>query len=124
MVIGLIIFAFVLLLIAIRFPVGVAMFLAGSVGYVYLMDWNVNLWLNLLKSIPYARLSNYDLVVIPMFLLMGQFAIHGGLSQSLFSGVSAFIGHRRGGLALASIGACAGFGAICLSSSVTTTLVL
>lgn len=119
MVIGLIVFAFVLLLIAIRFPVGVAMFLAGSLGYMYLMDWNVNLWLNLLKSIPYARLSNYDLVVIPMFLLMGQFAIHGGLSQSLFSGVSAFIGHRRGGLALASIGACAGFGAISGSSVAT-----
>ncbi|MEZ2721217.1 TRAP transporter large permease [Paenalcaligenes hominis] len=119
MITGLIIFAFVLLLIALRFPVGIAMFAAGSLGYMYLMDWNIALWLNLLKSIPYARLSNYDLVVIPMFLLMGQFAIHGGLSQSLFNSVSAFIGHRRGGLALASIGACAGFGAICGSSVAT-----
>lgn len=116
---GLIIFAFVFLLMAIRFPIGLAMFFAGSMGYLYLMDWNIPVWLNLLKSIPYARLSNYDLVVIPMFLLMGQFAIHGGLSHSLFSGVSAFVGHRRGGLALASIGACAGFGAISGSSVAT-----
>jgi len=72
-----------------------------------------------LKNLAYARLSNYDLVVIPLFLLMGQFATNGGLSRSLFRFVSAFMGHWRGGIAMASIGACAGFGAICGSSLAT-----
>ena len=58
-------------------------------------------------------------MVIPLFLLMGQFATHGGLSRSLFRFVSAFLGHRRGGVAMAAIGACAGFGAICGSSLAT-----
>jgi tripartite ATP-independent transporter DctM subunit len=64
-------------------------------------------------------LSNYDIVVIPLFLLMGQFATHGGLSAALFRFVEAFMGHLKGGVAMASIGACAGFGAICGSSLAT-----
>ena len=75
--------------------------------------------LNSLKNLAYARLSNYDLVVIPLFLLMGQFATHGGLSKALFRFVGAFLGHRSGGVAMAAIGACAGFGAICGSSLAT-----
>jgi tripartite ATP-independent transporter DctM subunit len=57
--------------------------------------------------------------VIPLFLLMGQFATHGGLSAALFRFVSAFMGHMKGGVAMAAIGACAGFGAICGSSLAT-----
>lgn len=117
--IGLTIFAVLLTLMAFRVPIGIAMFVAGAGGYVYLMGGSVGPWFNLLKSLPYARLSNYDLVVIPLFLLMGQFATHGGLSASLFRCVNAFIGHRRGGVATAAIGACAGFGAICGSSLAT-----
>ncbi|AZV92318.1 C4-dicarboxylate ABC transporter permease [Bordetella sp. J329] len=117
--IGMWIFAGVFLLMGLRIPIGVAMFIGGSVGYVYLLDWNTLPWLNMLKSIPFARLSNYDLVVIPLFLLMGQFAIHGGLSRNLFSCVAAFIGHRRGGMAMAALGASTGFGAICGSSVAT-----
>ena len=117
--IGLTIFAGLLTLMTLRVPIGIAMFVAGACGYIYLMGGSIGLWLNLLKSLPYARLSNYDLIVIPLFLLMGQFATHGGLSASLFRCVSAFIGHRRGGVATAAIGACAGFGAICGSSLAT-----
>jgi C4-dicarboxylate transporter DctM subunit len=117
--VGFTIFACLLALMAFRVPIGIAMFVAGSGGYVYLMGGNWAPWLNILKSIPYARLSNYDLTVIPLFLLMGQFATHGGLSASLFKCVNAFIGHRRGGVAMAAIGACAGFGAICGSSLAT-----
>ncbi|NRT54746.1 TRAP transporter large permease [Sphaerotilus uruguayifluvii] len=116
---GLAIFGFLLTLMALRVPIGIAMFFAGAGGYVYLQGGDTGPWLNLLKSLPYARLSNYDLVVIPLFLLMGQFATHGGLSSSLFRCVSAFMGHRRGGVAMAAIGACAGFGAICGSSLAT-----
>ncbi len=116
--IGGIIFAVMLALMVVRVPIGIAMFMCGAGGYLYLTG-NVAALLNSLKNLAYARLSNYDLVVIPLFLLMGQFATHGGLSRSLFRFVSAFLGHRKGGIAMASIGACAGFGAICGSSLAT-----
>jgi len=112
------IFAIMLALMVVRVPIGIAMFACGAGGYLYLTG-NVNALLNSLKNLAYARLSNYDLVVIPLFLLMGQFATHGGLSKSLFRFVSAFLGHRKGGIAMAAIGACAGFGAICGSSLAT-----
>src|SRR4051812_30894457 len=107
-----------LALMVVRVPIGIAMFAVGAGGYVYLTG-NPNALLNSLKNLAYARLSNYDLVVIPLFFLMGQFATHGGLSKSLFRCVSAFLGHRRGGIAMAAVGACAGFGAICGSSLAT-----
>ncbi len=112
------IFAIMLALMVVRVPIGIAMFACGAGGYLYLTG-NFNALLNSLKNLAYARLSNYDLVVIPLFLLMGQFATHGGLSKSLFRFVSAFLGHRKGGIAMAAIGACAGFGAICGSSLAT-----
>lgn len=117
--VGFLIFGVMLVLLVIRVPIGIAMFSVGFGGYLYLTDGSWLALLNSLKNLAYARLSNYDLVVIPLFLLMGQFATHGGLSRSLFRFVSAFIGHRRGGLAMAAIGACAGFGAICGSSLAT-----
>ncbi|MGL4409113.1 MAG: TRAP transporter large permease [Zoogloea sp.] len=67
----------------------------------------------------YARVSNYDLAVIPLFILMGQFATHGGLSKALFRAAGTLIGHWRGGLAMAATAACAAFGAICGSSLAT-----
>jgi tripartite ATP-independent transporter DctM subunit len=91
----------------------------GAAGYVFLTGGEFTPLLNYLKNLAYARLSNYDIVVIPLFLLMGQFATHGGLSASLFRFVEAFMGHLKGGVAMASVGACAGFGAICGSSLAT-----
>ena len=117
--VGLVIFAVMLTLMVVRVPIGISMFIVGFGGYLYLTGNNVNALLNSLKNLAYARLSNYDLVVIPLFLLMGQFATHGGLSKALFRFVGAFIGHRKGGVAMAAIGACAGFGAICGSSVAT-----
>jgi C4-dicarboxylate transporter DctM subunit len=118
--IGLVMFSVLMVLLVARVPIGIAMFCVGAGGYFYLIGWETLPLLNSLKNLAYARLSNYDLVVIPLFLLMGQFATHGGLSRSLFRFVSAFLGHRRGGVAMAAIGACAGFGAICGSSLATT----
>ena len=112
------IFALLMVLLALRVPIGVAMFTMGSLGYAWLSGSLAPL-LSVWKNVAYARLSNYDLIVIPMFLLMGQFATHGGLSAALFRFVAAFMGHLRGGIAMASIGACAGFGAICGSSLAT-----
>ena len=117
--VGGVIFAAMLALMVVRVPIGIAMFIVGAAGYVYLTGGNVLALLNSLKNLAYARLSNYDLVVIPLFLLMGQFATHGGLSKALFRFVGAFLGHFRGGVAMAAIGACAGFGAICGSSVAT-----
>ena len=90
-----------LVLMAIRIPIAVAMFLPGAVGYLVMTD--VGNTLNLLKGSAVARLTVYDLSVIPLFLLMGQFASQGGLSRDLFQAASALIGHVRGGLAMASV---------------------
>ncbi len=117
--IGFVIFGVLLTLLALRVPIGIAMFMCGAGGYLYLIGGESMMLLNSLKNLAFARLSNYDLVVIPLFLLMGQFATHGGLSKLLFHFVSAFLGHRKGGIAMAAIGACAGFGAICGSSLAT-----
>jgi tripartite ATP-independent transporter DctM subunit len=116
---GLLLFALLMMLLVLRVPIGIAMFSVGAGGYVWLTGGAWTPLLNSLKNLAYARLSNYDLIVIPLFLLMGQFATHGGLSRALFRFVSAFMGHWRGGVAMASVGACAGFGAICGSSLAT-----
>ena len=116
---GGVIFAVLMTLLVIRVPIGIAMFVTGGGAYFLLTGKAMAPLLNTLQNVGYARLSNYDLIVIPMFLLMGQFATHGGLSAALFRFVSAFMGHLKGGVAMAAIGACAGFGAICGSSLAT-----
>ncbi|MCF8174054.1 MAG: TRAP transporter large permease [Burkholderiaceae bacterium] len=111
---GLLIGGLMLLLLALRVHIAMAMLLAGSIGYVWIAG--LDTLLNYFKHAAYARYSIYDLSVVPLFLLMGQFATHGGLSKALFQAGNAFIGHWRGGMAMAAVGACAGFGAICGSS--------
>ena len=117
--IGFLMFGILMALLVVRIPIGIAMFSVGCGGYFYLTGCDMTPVLAALKNTAYARLSNYDLVVIPLFLLMGQFATHGGLSSALFRCVSAFMGHKKGGIAMAAVGACAGFGAICGSSLAT-----
>jgi tripartite ATP-independent transporter DctM subunit len=114
---GLLMFGAMLVLLALRVPIGIAMLATGIAGYVTMTGWAP--LLSYLKTVAYGRYSVYDLSVIPMFLLMGQFASRGGLSKSLFDAANALIGHLRGGVAMAAIGACAGFGAICGSSLAT-----
>jgi C4-dicarboxylate transporter DctM subunit len=115
--IALLLFAGMLLLMALRVPIALAMFVPGAVGYVALSGWPP--FANFLKGLAWARLANYDLTVIPLFLLMGAFATQGGLSRSLFAAASALIGHLRGGLAMAAVMACAAFGSVCGSSVAT-----
>lgn len=119
MAIGLWIFAGLMVLLAMRIHVGVGMLIGGAVGFLAMNGGDSSSLLFTLNHLAYARLSNYDLAVIPLFMLMGQFATHGGLSRALFKFAAAFMGHWRGGLAMASTGACAGFGAICGSSLAT-----
>jgi C4-dicarboxylate transporter, DctM subunit len=116
--IGLLMFAGMLVLMALRVPIAAAMFIPGALGYVALTSDTA--LLNLIKGSSVARLTVYDLSVIPLFLLMGQFATQGGLSRALFKAAAAFVGHVRGGLAMAAILSAAAFGAVCGSSVATS----
>jgi C4-dicarboxylate transporter DctM subunit len=111
-------FAVMLLLIALRMPVGLAMLAVGSTGYIWFVGWAP--FLSYMKTTPYHLFANYTLSVIPLFILMGAFAERSGLSSDLFHAASRVFGRLRGGLAMAVIGACTGFGAICGSSVATT----
>lgn len=105
------------LLIVIRMPIAYAMILVGGVGIVILNG--PLLMLNQLKTLAYGQFSIYSLSVVPMFVLMGAIASKAGLSKALFKGANAWLGWLRGGTAMASIAACAGFGAVCGSSLAT-----
>ena len=121
LLVGVLLFVAMLLLMAIRVPIAIAMFIPGAIGYVVLSSEAA--LLSHLKGALFARLSVYDLSVIPLFLLMGQFATQGGLSAALFRAAAAFVGHFRGGLAMAAMLACTAFGAICGSSVATAATV-
>ncbi|MGE0254570.1 MAG: TRAP transporter large permease [Alphaproteobacteria bacterium] len=110
-------FGVLLALLALRIPIGVAMLAVGIVGYGLALG-ELPL-LAYLKTEPYWRFANFDLSVVPLFVLMGQFAARAGLSQALFRAANAYLGHLRGGIAMAAIGACAGFGTIAGSSLAT-----
>ena len=104
-------------LMALRTPIGIAMFISGSSGYVLQTGWLP--YANFMNSMAFARFASYDLSVIPLFILMGQFATRGGISKSLFEFTAAIVGRLRGGLAMAAVMASAAFGAICGSSVAT-----
>lgn len=114
---GLAIFGFMLVLMALRVPIAAAMFIPGALGYAW--QSSDAALLNLVKGSAVARLTVYELSVIPLFLLMGQFATQGGLSRALFRAAAAWVGHWRGGLAFAAILAAAAFGSVCGSSVAT-----
>lgn len=116
--IGLLSFPIMLVLIAFRVPIAAAMFVVGLVG-TYLVAGNTRMMDSQLKTFAYGTLTNYSLSIIPLFLLMSEFATRGGMSTALFRAAEAWLGHRRGGLAMAAIGASAGFGAVCGSSLAT-----
>ncbi len=110
-------FVLMFALMVIRVPIGVAMGIVGVLGFAVLSGPAAAL--NLLISVPLGVVTDYDLIVIPMFILMGAFASHAGMSKELFTAGRAWLGHLRGGLAFASIASCAGFAAINGSSVAT-----
>ena len=112
-------FPVLLLMVFLRAPIGLAMLLCGFGGWFMAMGGNPTPLLAKLKSETYTTFSSYSLTIIPLFLLMGQFATLSGMSSALFRAAESFVGHRRGGVAMAAVGACAGFGAICGSSLAT-----
>jgi C4-dicarboxylate transporter DctM subunit len=101
-------FVLMLVLMVLRVPIGIAMGIVGVLGFGMLSTWTAAF--NLLANVPLSVVTDYDLAVIPMFILMGAFASQAGMSKELFTAGRAWFGHRRGGLALASIASCAGYG--------------
>ena len=91
--------------------IGLAMMLVGFLGYLYLTK-NINAAIGLMRQAPVVQASNYNLSVIPLFVLMGNLAFRAGLSQGLFTAADKWLSRLPGGLACATIAACAGFGAI------------
>lgn len=111
------IFAVMLMLMAVRTPIAVAMFVAGAIGYGMQSGWSP--LASFLNNQAFARFASYDLSVIPLFLLMGNLATQGGLSRALFTFASALMARFQGGLAMAAVLASAAFGSICGSSVAT-----
>jgi C4-dicarboxylate transporter DctM subunit len=104
-------------LIFTKMPVGFLMALLGVVGFAYLVT--VDAALNLMAKDLFDVFGSYNLTVIPLFILMGQIAFHSGISSRLFKVAYTFIGHWPGGMAVATLGACTGFSAICGSTNAT-----
>lgn len=99
-------------------PIGLAMLVCG-LGGTALVTGGWLVVLARLKTETFGTFSSYSLSIVPLFLLMGQFSTLGGMSTSLFKAAESWLGHRKGGIAMASVGACAGFGSICGSSLAT-----
>jgi C4-dicarboxylate transporter DctM subunit len=114
---GIIGIGLLVLLFLLRMPVAFAMALIGVVGFAYLATPGAAL--GLLGREVFDTFHSYPLTVIPMFILMGTFAYASGISKRLYQTAYAWIGHFRGGLTIATVFACAGFGAICGSSTAT-----
>src|ERR1700685_480638 len=104
-------------LMLLRVPVGMAMGLVGVSGFGYLVGGGPAL--KMVGQTSMRTVTDYTFGVIPMFLLMGTFVSHSGMSRDLFRAANGFVGHLRGGLGIATVAACGGFAAICGSSVAT-----
>src|ERR671922_1099698 len=111
--------ALMMALALLRIPIAVAMGVVGFLGVAYLRDWNFAPAFAMVETKIYETGRNYTLSVVPLFILMGNFVTRAGMSQELFRAAYTFIGHLRGGLAMATVWASAGFGGICGSSIAT-----
>ena len=98
-----------------RMPVGFVMAMVGFVGFSYMVSFEAGL--RLMARDVFSVFSSYNLTVVPLFILMGQISYHAGISRRLYASAYKFVGHLPGGLAMATIGACAGFAAICGSTN-------
>ncbi|MFO7568504.1 MAG: TRAP transporter large permease [Smithellaceae bacterium] len=111
-------FGILIILMFARMPIGFVMAIVGFLGFGILVSWEAAGYL-LIRDF-YSTFSAYNLTVIPLFVLMGQIAFHSGISGRLFHAAHKFLGHLPGGLAIATVGACAGFSAVCGSTSATS----
>ncbi len=123
MTIGVIGLAVLFVLLLLRMPVGIAMIVVG-IGGTWVLSHSVNYirfvpYLKQFKSLLWENVANYDLSVVPLFVLMGYVAAEARLSTDLFKGLEALMSRLRGGVAMAAVAACGGFGAVCGSSLAT-----
>ena len=111
----------ILILLAVLFflgmPVGFAMGLVGFAGFAYVISLKAAL--NMLGSVVWSTFSQYGLTVIPLFIFMGQVAFYSGVNEKLYRAAYKWVGHIKGGIAMATIMACAAFSAICGSNAAT-----
>jgi tripartite ATP-independent transporter DctM subunit len=114
---GLIGFAAMFVLMLLRVPIAISMGLVGLIGLGLMRSWPAAMSS---AAGEFVDIGSYTLSVVPLFVLMGNFVTRAGMSRDLYQAAYAFIGHLRGGLAMSTIAACAGFGAICGSSIATT----
>ncbi|MFW6077856.1 MAG: TRAP transporter large permease subunit, partial [Hyphomicrobiales bacterium] len=112
-------FACVIALAFLRVPIAIAMGVVGAIGFAGLNNWNWTAALSPAGGSVLATLQTESLSVIPLFVLMGMLVSQAGLATELYRASNAFLGHRRGGLAMATIVACGGFSAISGSSLAT-----
>ncbi len=110
-------FAAMFALMMLRVPIAISMAVVGLVGIGLMRSWPAAIASSTTEILDVAK---YTLSVVPLFVLMGNFVTRAGMSRELYRLAYTFIGHRRGGLAMSTIAACAGFGAICGSSIATT----
>jgi len=115
--IGLIAFVILFTLLALRLPIGVGMALVGFVGFWYLVSGEAAL--AKMAIVPFQTVSNYHLAVLPLFLLMANVVFATGMGHDLFNLAAKWLGRQPGGMAMATVGACAGFAAISASSLAT-----
>jgi C4-dicarboxylate transporter DctM subunit len=112
---GLIGLAILVILLFSRMPVGFVMALVGFLGFSYLVSLEGGL--RIFAKDVFEIFGSYSLTVVPLFIFMGQIAFYAGISRRLYDSAYTFLGHFPGGLAMATIGACAGFAAICGSTN-------
>jgi len=98
--------------------IGLSMLLLGFVGYGIAVNWKAAI--GVLQTVPYVQAASYTMTVVPLFIMMGNFAFASGMSENLYSAANKWIGRLPGGLACATVAACAVFGAICGSTNATT----
>jgi len=110
-------FACLLVLILLRMPIAFAMGLVGFIGFGLQTNWSASL--AMVGQMAFDGGLSYTLSIIPLFIFMGNLITRSGLSHKLYDAAYSFVGHWRGGLAIASIGACGGFSAVCGSSLAT-----
>jgi tripartite ATP-independent transporter DctM subunit len=104
-------------LFAFGVPLGYAMALVGFVGFAMLVSVDAAVYTA--GQVIFDNVMSFDLSVLPLFILMGSFIARSGLAEDLFGAAEAFLGHRRGGLAMSTVVACGGFSCVCGSSMAT-----
>ena len=98
-------------------PVGFAMGIVGFIGFCHVVS--VKAGINMVSSVMWSTFSQHGLTVIPLFIFMGQIAFYSGVNEKLYNAAYKWVGHIRGGLAMATVMACAAFSAICGSNAAT-----